>query len=73
MKTPKEKAKELVKMFRGYEMTNESFATKQCALHVVDEIAKSIEPIIHLAQKSSKYKMIDLEYWQEVREEIEKL
>ena len=36
--TPKEKAKELVRKFKGFEMTNERIAAKQCAIITVDEI-----------------------------------
>ena len=69
--TPQEKAKELFAKYadefnfddtyRGYKQQS-----KQCALIVVDEIIKYQEKI-------SEHYWIDLEYWQEVKQEIEKL
>ena len=69
--TPKEKAKELVdkfinidsdsEMFDGFKMT--LFYSQRCALIAVNEILKAV---ISIADK--KY-----DYWQEVKQEIEKL
>jgi len=56
---PKEKAKELVDRFEYFTETN--FTSKQCALICVDEILNII-----------KYFSIYKEYWEEVKQEIEK-
>ena len=66
--TPKEKAKELVDNFRlnvlDYEGSGLNlFKAKQCALIAVDEILKV----------SITYAGKDYEYYQEVKQEIEKL
>jgi hypothetical protein len=85
---PKEKAKELVNkqysLITGMELsyvskliylpkgdTNYETA-KQCALVVVDEMIKEYKRIAipYIADKSY---VIDMEYWQEVKQEIEKL
>jgi hypothetical protein len=66
--TPKEKAKELVELYcqllsiRDYENKEKA---KQCALISVDEIIKSIcnEHVSDIFDK----------FWQEVKQEIEKL
>ena len=60
MKPPKEKAEEL--MLKYYElipMNTVSFA-KQCALIVVDELIKQVN-------------YLHVEYWEKVKQEIEKL
>ena len=75
--TPKEKAKELVDKY--YDMKWQSYShkktsiksmtklsSKQCALIAVDEII-SIKLLWY--QKDTK----ELDYWQEVKQEIEKL
>ena len=70
--TPKEKAIELVKKLFEFnhrvkwdsdndEWTQNYYLAKQCALIAVDEICEII------------YSDYDLKYWQEVRQEIEKL
>ena len=70
--TPKEKAKELVEKFRlkvldyGGNGIN-GFKAKQCALIAVDEILNvvseyTIEPFV-----------FDIDFWQEVKQELEKL
>lgn len=71
--TPKEKAQELVSKFDKYvDFTNDDFNTcqvailkncKQCALIAVDEIINV----------SVSYAGKDYEFWQEVKQEIEKL
>jgi len=63
--TPKEKAKELVENFYCNIDFNECYqgsktSAKQCALICVDEILNF-------------YDRVDLEYWQEVKQEINKL
>lgn len=72
MKTPKEKAKELVDKFAMYLRANLRYdeeaneEAKQCALIAVDEILNSRKE--HLVQSIKFY-----EYWQEVKQEIDKL
>ena len=62
--TPKEKAKELVDKYSVI-IDDYHRPSKQCALIAVDEIIKYQEKI-------SEHYWIDLEYWQEVKKEIEK-
>jgi hypothetical protein len=63
--TPKEKAKELVEKFdNAMEFYTPARYAKQCALIAVDEILNvlseyTIEPFV-----------FDIEYWQEVKQEI---
>jgi isocitrate dehydrogenase len=57
MNSPKEKAIELVDIYSEYNLIEEA---KQCALIAVDEILKAVE---------GKYD----EYWQEVKQEIDKI
>jgi len=80
--TPKEKAKQLFDNFYSITPLDADFSdsvdeanrkilsdrkhAKQCALIAVDEIIKYQEKI-------SEHYWIDLEYWQEVKQEIEKL
>jgi hypothetical protein len=70
--TPKEKARELVLKYLRIENTSmEWFNThiaKQCALIAVDEILEIINETMILVDIESDY-----DYWQEVKEEIEKL
>jgi hypothetical protein len=82
--TPKEKAKELVgKMSMGEEFNGslelmelysvpKNKYNKECALVAVDEMIKEYKRIAvpYVADKSY---VIDIEYWQEVKQEIEKL
>jgi ATP phosphoribosyltransferase len=70
--TPKEKADELVERMYAVHTNSESkmvlYFAKQCALVAVDELLEAIqylEPNIVLVSL--------LEYWLEVKEEIEKL
>ena len=65
--TPKEKAVELVDKFRLSKAITESYA-KQCALIAVDEIIKSNPYEVSKTDMDST-----IEYWQEVKQEIEKL
>jgi hypothetical protein len=68
--TPKEKAKELVDKFRLHVLEKDFFGdsvehdnAKQCALIAVDELINSMA----IQQCNAD------EYWQEVKQEIEKL
>ena len=70
MMTPKEKAKRLYDIFYmaipSDEMGLNHSASKECALIAVNEIKKSapLKPLVHLGAHT---------YWQEVKQEIEKL
>ena len=72
--TPKEKAIELVSRFLTYSnqfYDNDIRDAKECALIAVEEILpiiQSYEDALSASQKSD-----ELEYWQEVKQEIEKL
>jgi hypothetical protein len=64
--TPKEKADEL---HVGYwRLTNDSRIAKQCALIAVDEVISNIEPSVSMDVISARIK-----YWEQVKEEINKL
>jgi hypothetical protein len=73
---PKEKAEELIDKFENYSFMDidkkiSSFnSAKQCALVAVDEIINT-----GLLLDSSIYVMVktSLDYWQQVKQEIEKL
>jgi hypothetical protein len=58
--TPKEKAQELFDKY--FEVTNNYYQAKQCALIAVDEILSVIHPTPY-----------NVYYWQEVKKEIEAL
>jgi hypothetical protein len=77
--TPQEKAKELANKFlRTYKVslyppfTKASDEAKQCALIAVDEIIKNMPHSFYSGIRPA-YKGTDLEYWQEVKQEIENL
>ena len=64
--TPQEKADEL---HVGYwRLTNDSRIAKQCALIAVDEIIANIDPSVSMDVISARIK-----YWEQVKEEINKL
>ena len=66
--TPKEKAEELVhKMYAGFVHDLYSYKAKQCALIAVDEIINSVV-ITNLTIAQNQF-----DYWEEVKQEIEKL
>jgi hypothetical protein len=69
--TPKEKAVELVQKFRihqpVWEVEEDSI---QCALIAVDEI---LWEIIKYADNSREYVVENSNYWEEVKQEIQKL
>lgn len=62
--TPKEKAKELVNKYWITDFDIYEEECKKCALIAVDEILNAINPF---------GQMLGKEYWQEVKQEIEKL
>ena len=67
---PKEKAKELVYKFDDtMEFSTPQRFAKLCALIAVDEIIKTV----HTIYESLGVELIDKSYWEEVRNEIEKL
>ena len=71
--TPKEKAQELVDKIYNYTvdvfiLSTSLECSKQCALIAVDEIITQIEPSISMDVISARIK-----YWQDVKQEIEKL
>lgn len=76
--TPKEKAKELIELYcqllsiRDYENKEKA---KQCALIAVDEIISSSPSLPILGDGGTYGEDIELsnKYWQEVKQEIEKL
>ena len=64
--TAQEKADEL---HVGYwRLTNDSRIAKQCALIAVDEVISNIEPSVSMDVISARIK-----YWEQVKEEINKL
>jgi hypothetical protein len=77
---PKEKAKELVERFSeyshtefisyrgGYQLDTQIQNAKQCALIAVDEIIANIEPSASMDVIAAR-----IEYWQEVKTEIQAL
>ena len=67
--TPKEKAKELVdKMLHKQSFTEELYDAKQCALVAVDEI---LDDDMYGMEEEHFEKRIN--YWEEVKQEIEKI
>jgi hypothetical protein len=64
--SPKEKAKELYDLYRPKFFGNTAYKSlsKQCALIEVDEIMNTIDAEDHI---------ILFNYWQQVKQEIEKL
>ena len=75
--TPKEKAEELVKK---YEIQFLSFGdylptikAKKCALIAVDEILKELTYTENYVEDNMGRISIYIKYWQEVKQEIEKL
>ena len=72
--TPKEKAKQLVEKYATYVVMwsggieVEKQNCKQCALIAVDEVVAQIEPSVSMDVISAR-----IEYWQQVKQEIEEL
>lgn len=68
--TPQEKAISLVKSMSISDDTylNRNRYAKQCALIAVDEIVANIEPSVSMDVISAR-----IYYWEQVKEEIEKL
>lgn len=68
--TPQEKSKELVDKFSNVALLD-SYEAKLCALIAVDEILDELSEIVTVT--SSKYIIKHINYYQEVKQEIEKL
>ena len=66
--TPKEKAKELIEKYQFVEIANYTsmFEVKECALIAVDEIIDALD--FNQWQNANQ-----INYWQEIKQEIEKL
>ena len=76
MKTPKQKAEELKnKMLFCYQGNIDEHTAKQCALIAVDEIFEHIDYIFQELEKDKLPNKFDdeIEYWNEVKKEIELL
>lgn len=80
--TPQQKAKELVEKMCAFQVVHQydedgEFIkrAKQCALIAVDEILKIYEHVDeNIIKRNEKYRPLDeYAYWQQVKEEIEKL
>ncbi len=78
--TPKEKAEDLYQKFLRYAPAAEEFEhehTKQCALVSVDELIKEctfwFDTLSFISTQELKESLERLNYWQEVKQEIEKL
>jgi orotate phosphoribosyltransferase len=73
--TPKEKAIEIyTKMYNEvYASYGTDFLAKQCALIAVNEILSSGVDVNYYFDKSVGYMITNQEYYQEVKQEIEKL
>ena len=67
---PKEKAEELLDKFSNVPLLD-SYEAKQCSLVAVDEILAELLEIVMVT--SSKYIIKHTNYYQEVKQEIEKL
>lgn len=77
MNNPKEKANELIEKYAPI-MPNEDWKekAKQCAIIAVDEIIKinpTIETRVNKNNCSWLERKSNIEYWQEVKQEIENL
>ena len=73
--TPKEKAKEMYIKFDFVYVQNytSKFEVKQCALITVDEIINTLNRDIRDLDVRGNILLDLIEYWQEVKQEIDKL
>lgn len=72
--TPKEKAEELVdKFFNWYPEQDAQFIAKQCALIAVDYILRVLPQNEYFEDLGKFGKNRESVYWQDVKQEIEKL
>jgi len=73
--TPKEKAKELVDKMYQHQWRKDTIEfrnAKQCALIAVDEVQQLIKDLSSCKNRFI-YIINEMNYWQEVKQEIEKL
>jgi hypothetical protein len=66
--TPKEKAGELYLKYHNLWINGNSIIAKQCALIAVDEIDVIYQKLT--PKDDPYYFLLELEYWQEVKQEI---
>ena len=66
--TPKEKAIKLALKYHNLWINGNSIMAKQCALLTVNEILNT-----HLLSEKDIFGIHPIDYWQEVKQEIEKL
>jgi hypothetical protein len=74
--TPQEKAVDLVDKFYQHTNTNSKERAKACALIAVDEIIKyhdDLMDVVRYELPSHIVAILPYKYWEEVRQEIEKL
>jgi hypothetical protein len=71
--SPKEKAEELVKLFYYTSLKWALKHAKECATKCVDEIIKSNPSISVIEDDYNEIHMLDTDYWQQVKKEIEQL
>ena len=73
--TAKEKAQQLIYTFEAFtDEENEFEFAKQCALIAVDEILEESFSIFRICGKyRDKDSIMNVEYWDEVKQEIKKL
>jgi len=69
MMTPKEKAVDI--FYKYFEATNNHYIAKECALILVDEMIKVFNPENWGLEMDNAFE--GLNYWLEVKQEIEKL
>lgn len=72
MKTPKEKAEELIQKYKIMLPFNKLPRHKQCALIACDEIIANTETIQKQCMAGLSYKN-NIIYWQEVKNELQKM
>ena len=70
--TPKEKAKELYSMYNSFGKLNDS-EVKECVLISVDSILEILSKSEYLEDRGEYHENRELIYWEEVKQEIEKL
>lgn len=73
--TPKEKAKQLVYKFDKAVNTHTNIPLKRCALIAVDEILENVDYFFKELEKDNLPNKFDdeIEYWNEVKQEINNL
>ena len=70
--TPKEKARELVKLFKPYSI--DDYAAFTNAYRCVDEIIKANPMEIEYIAEEKEFDLVScIDYWQRVKQELQKL